>query len=103
MLLEPLSLVVPPVVPEAVSEVGSEVGPELAAAVVASDRPVVAETVVERPVVAEPVAAEPVVVDRDVDQHYVEKQVQPIAEPVLALLGLDFAAVAGEPRQLSLF
>jgi DNA polymerase-2 len=36
-------------------------------------------------------------------QHYVEKQIQPIAEPVLALLGLDFAAVSGEPRQLSLF
>ncbi len=35
--------------------------------------------------------------------HYVEKQVRPVAEPVLALLGLDFARVAGTERQLSLF
>jgi DNA polymerase-2 len=36
-------------------------------------------------------------------EHYVEKQVKAVAEPVLALLGLDFAAVVGDPRQLSLF
>jgi DNA polymerase-2 len=36
-------------------------------------------------------------------EHYVEKQVRPVAEPVLALLGLDFGRVAGTDRQLSLF
>jgi DNA polymerase II len=36
-------------------------------------------------------------------EHYVQKQVRPVAEPVLALLGLDFAQVIGDRRQLSLF
>ncbi len=36
-------------------------------------------------------------------EHYVEKQVRPVAEPVLALLGLDFPRVVGDDRQLSLF
>jgi len=36
-------------------------------------------------------------------EHYVDKQVRPVAEPVLALLGLDFAQVVGDDRQLSLF
>jgi DNA polymerase II len=36
-------------------------------------------------------------------QHYVDKQVRPVAEPVLALLGLDFAQVIGDDRQMSLF
>jgi DNA polymerase-2 len=36
-------------------------------------------------------------------EHYVEKQVRPVAEPVLALLGEDFADVSGARRQLSLF
>ena len=36
-------------------------------------------------------------------QHYVEKQLRPIAEPVLAQLGLDFAKVIGDDRQLDLF
>ena len=36
-------------------------------------------------------------------EHYVEKQVRPVAEPVLALLGLDFAQVVGDEHQLSLF
>jgi DNA polymerase-2 len=36
-------------------------------------------------------------------EHYVEKQLRPVAEPVLALLGLDFGDIAGERRQLSLF
>jgi len=36
-------------------------------------------------------------------EHYVEKQIRPVAEPVLALLGLDFAQVVGDDRQLSLF
>ena len=35
--------------------------------------------------------------------HYVEKQIRPVAEPVLALLGLDFAKVAGTEKQMSLF
>jgi DNA polymerase-2 len=35
--------------------------------------------------------------------HYVEKQIRPVAEPVLALLGLDFDRLAGTARQLSLF
>jgi DNA polymerase-2 len=36
-------------------------------------------------------------------EHYVQKQVRPVAEPVLALLGLDFEEVIGDRRQLSLF
>jgi DNA polymerase-2 len=36
-------------------------------------------------------------------EHYVDRQVRPVAEPVLALLGLDFAMVVGDDRQLSLF
>ncbi len=36
-------------------------------------------------------------------QHYVEKQLRPVAEPVLALLGLDFGKLAGDDRQLTLF
>jgi DNA polymerase-2 len=36
-------------------------------------------------------------------EHYVEKQVRPVAEPVLAALGLDFARVVGDDRQLGLF
>jgi DNA polymerase-2 len=36
-------------------------------------------------------------------EHYVEKQVRAVAEPVLALLGQDFAEVVGDARQLRLF
>jgi DNA polymerase-2 len=36
-------------------------------------------------------------------EHYLEKQLRAVAEPVLALLGLDFGKVAGTDRQLSLF
>jgi DNA polymerase-2 len=36
-------------------------------------------------------------------EHYVEKQVRAVAEPVLALLGNDFAEVVGDARQLRLF
>jgi len=36
-------------------------------------------------------------------EHYVDKQVRPVAEPVLALRGLDFARVVGDEHQLSLF
>ncbi|HET9317006.1 MAG TPA: DNA polymerase II [Vicinamibacteria bacterium] len=35
-------------------------------------------------------------------EHYVQKQVRAVAEPVLALLGLDFARVVGDERQLTL-
>ncbi len=36
-------------------------------------------------------------------QHYIDKQLQPVAEPVLAELGLNFAKASGEDRQLDLF
>ena len=35
-------------------------------------------------------------------EHYVTKQVRPVAEPVLATLGLDFERVIGDMRQLDL-
>ncbi|MGB6353774.1 MAG: DNA polymerase II [Steroidobacteraceae bacterium] len=35
-------------------------------------------------------------------EHYVAKQVKPVAEPVLATLGLDFERVIGDSRQLEL-
>jgi DNA polymerase-2 len=35
-------------------------------------------------------------------EHYVSKQVRPVAEPVLAALGLDFEQVIGDRRQLDL-
>jgi DNA polymerase-2 len=35
-------------------------------------------------------------------EHYVIRQVQPVAEPVLATLGLDFESVIGDRRQLDL-
>jgi DNA polymerase-2 len=35
--------------------------------------------------------------------HYVDKQVRAVAEPVLTLLGLDFADVIGSRKQLPLF
>jgi len=36
-------------------------------------------------------------------EHYVAKQVRPVAEPVLETLGLDFEGVIGDSRQASLF
>jgi len=36
-------------------------------------------------------------------EHYVERQLRPVAEPVLALLGQDFADASGSRKQLSLF
>jgi DNA polymerase-2 len=36
-------------------------------------------------------------------EHYVDKQVRAVAEPVLALLGLDFDRIAGRGRQMTLF
>lgn len=36
-------------------------------------------------------------------EHYVQKQLRPVAEPVLAILGLGFDRVVGDDRQESLF
>lgn len=36
-------------------------------------------------------------------EHYVLKQVKPVAEPVLATLGLDFEQVIGDSRQMDLY
>lgn len=36
-------------------------------------------------------------------EHYVQKQIRPVAEPVLDALGLDFSKVIGDDRQISLF
>ncbi len=36
-------------------------------------------------------------------EHYVEKQIRPVAEPVLALLGLEFKKVIGDETQMGLF
>jgi DNA polymerase-2 len=36
-------------------------------------------------------------------EHYVIKQIMPVAEPVLATLGLEFASVIGDKRQAELF
>ena len=36
-------------------------------------------------------------------EHYVQKQVRPVAEPVLQALGLDFDQVIGDERQFDLY
>ena len=36
-------------------------------------------------------------------EHYLDKQVRPVAEPVLTALGLDFDRVVGDDRQDTLF
>ena len=36
-------------------------------------------------------------------EHYVVKQVKPVAEPVLETLGLDFEQVIGDVRQLDMY
>ena len=36
-------------------------------------------------------------------EHYVQKQVRPVAEPVLDILGLDFDRITGDDRQPGLF
>ncbi len=36
-------------------------------------------------------------------EHYVEKQIRPVATPVLEALGLDFNRVIGDDRQIALF
>ena len=36
-------------------------------------------------------------------EHYLQKQLRPVAEPVLAALGLDFERTVGDDRQMVLF
>jgi len=36
-------------------------------------------------------------------EHYVVKQIKPVAEPVLATLGLEFEQVIGDSRQMDLY
>ena len=36
-------------------------------------------------------------------EHYIDKQIRPVAEPVLSVLGLEFDKVIGDDRQLGLF
>lgn len=36
-------------------------------------------------------------------EHYVEKQLKPVAEPVLAVLGLAFEQAIGDQRQIEMF
>jgi DNA polymerase-2 len=48
----------------------------------------------------EPLDNRPHPIDRE---HYVAKQVRPVAEPVLATLGLDFEQVIGDCRQIDLY
>ncbi len=48
----------------------------------------------------EPLDARSAELDRE---HYLERQIRPVAEPVLQSLGLEFARVIGDDRQLGLF
>jgi DNA polymerase II len=48
----------------------------------------------------EPLDARTAEIDRE---HYLDRQVRPVAEPVLASLGLEFDQVIGDDRQLGLF
>ena len=36
-------------------------------------------------------------------EHYVQKQVRPVAEPILGLLELDFDGIVGDDTQMKLF
>jgi len=49
---------------------------------------------------AEPAAERSGAIDHE---HYVQKQIRPVAEPVLTLLGLDFDTIIGDETQGSLF
>ncbi len=43
-------------------------------------------------------------IQHDLDrEHYVVKQIRPVADPVLGALGLDFALMIGDERQLQMF
>ncbi len=48
----------------------------------------------------EPLGEQVSPIDRE---HYVQKQIRPIAEPLLRLVGLDFGKAIGDDRQLELF
>jgi DNA polymerase-2 len=48
----------------------------------------------------EPAAERQSALDRE---HYVQKQVRAVADPVLTLLGLEFDRIVGDDRQLELF
>jgi DNA polymerase II len=48
----------------------------------------------------EPLDARSAELDRE---HYLDRQIRPVAEPVLQSLGLDFDRVIGDDRQLGLF
>ncbi len=48
----------------------------------------------------EPLDARSAELDRE---HYLERQIRPVAEPVLTSLGRDFDRVIGDDRQLGLF
>jgi DNA polymerase-2 len=48
----------------------------------------------------EPLDARSAELDRE---HYLDRQVRPVAEPVLLSLGLEFDRVIGDDRQLGLF
>ncbi len=74
--------------------------PHVAAARKASVRagPVVAYVITERG--PEPAGEQKSPIDYE---HYVQKQIRAVAEPVLALLGLDFDRIIGDDMQLRLF
>ena len=36
-------------------------------------------------------------------EHYVQRQIRPVADPVLAVLGLDFDRAIGDDTQMRLF
>ncbi len=63
----------------------------------AADRVVSYVVTVAGPEPLDALASEP---DRE---HYLDKQVRPVAEPVLGALGLDFDQVVGDDRQMPLF
>jgi DNA polymerase-2 len=74
--------------------------PHVAAARKMSGRP---GSVIEYVITAdgpEPVGETTALLDRE---HYVQRQVRAVAEPVLQVLGLDFDVVVGDDRQLALF
>ena len=74
--------------------------PHVAAARKQSGRPGRMITYVITAAGAEPLAEQKHPIDHE---HYVQKQLRPVAEPVLGVLGLDFDTVIGDAVQLSLF
>lgn len=74
--------------------------PHVAAARKQSGRPGRMITYVITAAGAEPLSEQKHPIDHE---HYVQKQLRPVAEPVLGVLGLDFDTVIGDAVQLSLF